>query len=346
MSFLGHFEAVCYRGIGGISFDHLARTNLIVGGNGVGKTAVLEAMWLLTGRHNSALLWNPNVQRTSRPVLNPIAPLASGALELRGTERDAECGVRLVYESVAETNGANPAPDVGSVFGAPVVGQIKAFLDESEEPEECRSAQATTGGIVLHQGTERIAGRPNSIISVHHHQEPTTEFLKRYSDLVKSGGKERFLRAIHLVRPSVVEVEILVDESDQSYLSAVTDDGMQLRLGDLGGGAVRLAHLFVNVSAAHGGALFVDEVGNGFHHSVLRDVWAHLRQSAHQSDVQLIATTHSDECLRAAMDAYEDAPDDLAIHKIHRRDETASVEVVTYAGDSLLGARELNLEIR
>ena len=109
MSFLGHFEAVCYRGIGGISFDHLARTNLIVGGNGVGKTAVLEAMWLLTGRHNSALLWNPNVQRTSRPVLNPIAPLASGALELRGTERDAECGVRLVYESVAETNGANPA---------------------------------------------------------------------------------------------------------------------------------------------------------------------------------------------------------------------------------------------
>ena len=53
MTFLNSFEAVHYRGIDGLSFPHLARANLITGVNGVGKTAVLEAMWLFTGRYNA-----------------------------------------------------------------------------------------------------------------------------------------------------------------------------------------------------------------------------------------------------------------------------------------------------
>ena len=86
MTFLNSFEAVRYRGIDGLSFPRLARANLITGVNGIGKTAALEAMWLFTGRYNTSFLWNGNVQRSAKTVLDPIARLAKGALELLGVE--------------------------------------------------------------------------------------------------------------------------------------------------------------------------------------------------------------------------------------------------------------------
>ena len=49
-------------------------------------------------------------------------------------------------------------------------------------------------------------------------------------------------------------------------------------------------------------------------------------------DVQLVATTHSGECIRAAMAAFKDAPDELAIHKLYRNEETGKVEVTTFTG--------------
>ena len=46
------------------------------------------------------------------------------------------------------------------------------------------------------------------------------------------------------------------------------------------------------------------------------------------------------------MAAFEDAPDDLAIHKLFRNAETGKVEVTTFTGEALEGARDLNLETR
>lgn len=49
MTHLSSFEAVRYRGIDGLSLPRLSRANLVTGVNGVGKTALIEAMWLFAG---------------------------------------------------------------------------------------------------------------------------------------------------------------------------------------------------------------------------------------------------------------------------------------------------------
>lgn len=46
------------------------------------------------------------------------------------------------------------------------------------------------------------------------------------------------------------------------------------------------------------------------------------------------------------MAAFEDTPDELAIHKLFSNAETGKVEAMTFTGEALLGARELNLETR
>ena len=53
-----------YKGLDGLEVSEIRKINLITGVNGVGKTALLEAMWLFTGRHNPDLIFHAVVQRS------------------------------------------------------------------------------------------------------------------------------------------------------------------------------------------------------------------------------------------------------------------------------------------
>ena len=350
MTFLNSFEAVRYRGIDGLSFPSLAPANLITGENGVGKTAALEAMWLFTGRYNTGLLWNQHVQRSDKPVLDPVARLTKGALELRGKERDSAHSLKVVFRKLADverTKETPAGPVPGNLMAAPMIARIDADLDGIPVTPETTGAQVTPWGSVVFDIPQRPAERPDSIIFGTRFQIQTLdEYLRRYSEMVRANLKNNFTEAINLILPKIQDVEILTDEMGRSYLSALTDANVQLPLHDLGGGVERLYQLYLSFFSTRGGALFADEMENGLHYSVLENVWSHSRNWMRQWDVQLVATTHSDECIRAAMAAFEDAPDDLAIHKLFRNAETGKVEVTTFTGEALEGARDLNLETR
>ena len=96
------FEAIHYRGIDGLSLQNMSRANLITGVNGVGKTALIEAIWLFTGRHNIPLLWNTNVQRSRYPVIDPVAELSDGFIELRGKEKTKEYKWKVEFEPIEQ----------------------------------------------------------------------------------------------------------------------------------------------------------------------------------------------------------------------------------------------------
>ena len=85
---------------------------------------------------------------------------------------------------------------------------------------------------------------------------------------------------------------------------------------------------------------------NGIHYSVLGDVWRHTRTWMRDWKVQFVATTHSGECIDAAMEAFADNPEDLAIHKLFENEGSGKIGVTTFTGEALEGAREMNWEVR
>ena len=349
MTLLSSFKAVHYRGIDGLSLPRLSRANLVTGINGIGKTALLEAMWLFTGRYNPALLWNAHVQRSATPVLDPIATLSTDILELHGVEKGSHHQMKHIFEKIADI--ARPA-NVGdtseqNLAQLPVAGRIHTYLDQELAVAKIGGAQPTPWGLVAFQNPVASAARPNCLIEgTMFPQETSGEYLQRYSDIVRKNRKEELTNAINLMLPKVTGVEILTDQMGMSYLSARTTDGVQLPLHNLGGGVVRLTRLLLNFFTSRDGLLLTDEMENGIHHSVLSDVWAFSRRWMHDWNVQLVATTHSAECIEAAMTAFEDAPEELSIHKLFANEETGKVEATTFSGESLEGARNLNLEVR
>ena len=370
MTLLASFEAVRYRGIDGLSLPRLSHANLVTGVNGIGKTALLEAIWLFIGRYNPVLLWNANVQRSTNPVLDPVARLSSGTLELHGVENGTNHQLKCIFEKVADI--AQPAM-IGNALEQnlgqlPVAGRIDTYLDGELADGNIRGIQPTPWGMVMHQNPVSPVTRPNCVIEgTKFHLDTFGEYLQRYSDMVRENRKGELTNAINLILPrkmvrenrkreltnafnmslpKIRGVEILTDKMGGSYLSAVTTDGVQLPFHDLGGGVVRLSRLLLSFFTSRDGILLTDEMENGIHHSVLREVWIFARRWMHEWNVQFVATTHSAECIEAAMTAFADAPEDLSIHKLFMNEETGKVEAATFTGETLEGARDLDLEIR
>ena len=349
MTHLSSFTAVHYRGIDGLSLPRLSPANLITGVNGVGKTALMEAIWLFMGRYSPMLLWDANVHRSNHSVLDPVGRLSAGVLDLHGVENGSTHRLRSTFEHVSLM--ARPAI-VGGATGErmtqrPVVGRIDTELDGKTAKGSIGGWQPTHGGMVMHENPAAPTARPNCVIEGTKFQlETCDEYLQRYSDMVRENRKQELTSAINLILPKVHGVEILTDKTGESYLSGLTTDGKQLPLHDFGGGVVRLYRLLLSFFAARDGILLEDEIENGIHHSTLPEVWNRARRWMREWRVQLVATTHSAECIEAAMAAFADAPDELSIHKLFTNGETGSVEAATFTGETLEGARDLSLEIR
>lgn len=343
------FEAVRYRGINGLRLEGLTGANLITGVNGLGKTALVEAIWLFTGRHNTTLLWNTNVQRSLHPVVDPIGGLSEGCIELRGTEKGNDCVWKVEFEPVEQVveEVLGRIGNTQETVQIPVVGRLHSWINEKKVNSKAQSKYATPIGAVLYDFPPQPKTSHISIIEgTSWHLATPDEYLQRYSEMVRQGHKRELTNAINLILPGISDIELLTDKTGKSYLSATTSTNSQLPLQSLGGGVVRLFRLCLNLFTARGGGMvLIDEIENGMHYSVLRNLWALVRNSMHDWNVQFVATTHSGECIDAAVDAFAENTDDLSVHQLFNI-ESGAVRATTFTGESLTGAKELNLEMR
>lgn len=343
MIHLSSFDAIHYRGLDGLSIPRLSAANLVTGANGVGKTALLEAMWLFMGRYNPVLLWNKNIQRSSNPVVDPIARLSHGILELHGMENGSKHRLRSTFEHVP----AADAPAIDGYTTHPIVGRLETCIDGDVVDGGIDGLHQAHGGTVRYANPKTPVQRPNCFIEgTKYNFDTSSSYLQHYSDVVRDTGKDELRSALNVILPNVSDIEILMDEAQTSYLSAVTVNGRQLPLDDLGSGVVRLFRLMLSCYMSRDGILLADEIENGIHHSALPEVWKRIRRWTTEWNVQVVATTHSNECIEAAMTAFADAPYDLSIHKLFLNEGTERVEAATFNGKTIEGARDLNLEVR
>ena len=99
------------------------------------------------------------------------------------------------------------------------------------------------------------------------------------------------------------------------------DDDHRIPLGSLGDGIRRLLALAIYVARASGGVLLVDEIDTGLHFSTLEQMWKFIVESAIRLDVQVFATSHSGDCLRALAWLESDMPElaqEVSVHRVER----------------------------
>lgn len=351
-----------FRGFGILDVEGLARFNVIAGMNSVGKTALLEAVFCAGASEPSGLL----LVEAQRGL-----PLDSQNMDIRALYEnwffDSARPLRIVSvnsvtgQRVATTARMRPASrrvfeevsrsglpdDVELISETPAEELVWELDREGTVIGRSVAQRASLKGIGIAIEIPLDSGGQTFktvLLSAMHSRHGLQRQFDVLSDLKKSGQSAPLVAALRSMVPEVVDVEILVNRGTNT-MAAALPTGRMVPLALLGDGVVRTMNILLAVEAAAGGRLCVDEIDNGLHHSVQTAIWKAIARLARERDVQVFATTHSYECIRAAHEAFADAPDDLKLIRLQRFKD-GKVHVIAFRKEELDASLDMNAEVR
>lgn len=344
-----------YRGLKSLEVERLGRVNLVAGRNNSGKTSLLEAVFLLAhgGSAHAAInrnvlrgglavgpvtvedvwaLWGPlfSYLELSQPVSISGGHATHGSLRLKIEHRYSG---RVGQSSASRDTrpGARGTPELHFVLTVP--------------PHKGRLARTVRSQASFGDDGADVEVKGDPLVA-------PCVILKSCVDNPQDDAKRLGLLRVRKQAGLVVEALQIVEPRLQALdgfpgpggHTLWGDIGLseQIPLAALGDGVNRLARLVLAMAHERGLVVLVDEIENGFHHSVLEKVWKAIYTTAERFDTQVVATTHSYEAIAAA---YRASPGhDLVLHRLDADDDGA--KCVTYDSESIEGAIEHGLEVR
>lgn len=356
------FEVRNFRCFRELTIAGLERVNLIAGVNNVGKTALLEAMFLHCGAYNPALALKINAFRGIETVKIELGQWVETPWDSLFSDFDTSRRVELVGENEATdcrilrlkvvrqpeelaTIGQFVQHAADRSEGILLSSEVAQVLELEYEDKERRSEYH----MILNQKGMRIEPIPPAppfpaFFQSARMRIPFAQEAERFGKLEIQGKQDVLLRVLQLIEPRLSRLAMIV-EAGQPILQGDIGLSRPIPLPLMGGGMVRLASLVLHIGNAPNGVVLVDEIENGLHHSILPKVWRAIGEVAREFNTQVFATTHSLECITAAHKAFAESElYDFRLHRLERIEET--IRAVTYDREALEAAIETGLEVR
>jgi len=350
----------CFRDL---NLTDLERVNLIAGVNNVGKTALLEAMFLHCGAYNPELTLRVNAFRGIETVKLELGQWTetpwdslfhqfdiTKTLELAG--ENTVTGQRFLRLKVLREPSelARIVQRVREELGPQESHKV---LDTSEtakvlQLEYQKKGQHGSYYMILDQKGVRVEPTPPAppfpaFFQGARMRVPSKQDAERFGRLEIQEKQDVLLRVLQLIEPRLKRLAMVVVAGEPILHGDIGAGLMPLPL--MGEGMVRLASLVLHIGNAPKGVVLVDEIENGLHHSALPKVWRAIGEVARQFNTQVFATTHSLECIVAAHRAFSESERyDFRLHRLERIGET--IRAVTYDQETLEAAIETGLEVR
>lgn len=347
-----------------LKLDQLKRINLIAGKNNVGKTAVLEALFVHSGAFNPDLAVRLNGFRgvskvqisIAKTAIMPWHPLfnkfdASNVITFTSVDEYGE-PVSMKLKEVSEIEELKQAalaiqPEVlgnGSIAISATTETIRALRLEYERTGQRRVAHAIMDNQGLH--IEVVPPAPfQTVFLFSRGRVSSVEEADRFTKLVSSGKKQLLLDGLSILEPRLKNIELLTFTGETTIHGDI-GMGRPVPILFMGDGLMRLASVILAIAESPDGIVLIDEIENGLHFSVLKEVWRAINLVAGEFNTQVFATTHSFECVRAAHEAFtESAQYDFKYLRLDRT-KAGNIRVVDYDEETMQTAIESGFEVR
>ena len=112
----------------------------------------------------------------------------------------------------------------------------------------------------------------------------------------------------------------------------------------LSDGVNRLLGICLGIANTRGGTILVDQLEDGFHHKLLPSIWNSIYSLASHFNVQIFASTHSAECLRAMIPTLKGHEEDFSLLRAARVENGCTID--SFPGNYLETALEEDFEVR
>ncbi|MDE6592035.1 MAG: AAA family ATPase [Oscillospiraceae bacterium] len=150
------------------------------------------------------------------------------------------------------------------------------------------------------------------------------------------------VKALQILDPEIIGIKIFVQNS-VIRLYASMNNGRSMPIDHMGDGICKLIAICVLILSNPNSLILVDEMENGFHYSAHKKIWEAVYEAAKISNVQVIATTHSYECIKGASEAMDENED---FGYIRLDNVSDNIVAKSMSSKQLKIAIESNLEVR
>lgn len=355
-----------FRCFGGLAVKPLGRVNLIAGPNNVGKTSLLEALWMLchpTAPREALRVsqWRDSADYgTGRLFADLFLGYGTG-LAINLAAEDNSGGERTL-NITHQYRSESPIVDWAGVYETELEDEALSNFDLDNElvfeyRDEGSLKHSTKAWLDVDSSSRRL--RPvlkdskktaASAICPCEFQHSNSRYnARRLASLFGTAQLASYVssieKIIRLLEPRLERMEIITDSRGVPSIYAHIGRGLPIPMSVMGDGTKRLLSMVLPFLRLRNGVMLIDEIENGLHYSVLVDVWKNLDWLSREFNVQVFATTHSYECIRAAHAAFN--ANELALMRLQRNLRTGQIESIAYDDKGALDyAMEFDLEVR
>jgi|GEM_PF-6356758 len=137
-------------------------------------------------------------------------------------------------------------------------------------------------------------------------EEDRKVLTERWDTIKKTGEHDSVLTALRLVDARIKDIYF---DSDFYFWAEIENWKKTIPMRFMGDGINKIFEILISIPSAKNGFVLIDEIENGLYYSTLQNLWSAISTACEHYNVQLFATTHSHECIRAFSEYEHDIQD-------------------------------------
>jgi hypothetical protein len=301
-----------FKGFKTLQLHGLSRITLLGGENSVGKSSVLEALFLFFDRGNPELIVRQFGWRGMGRTLLSAEHMFSPIFHDYSLEKTVTIALTIDNSEERLTLNFSDKRPTKSVSKKLLV-QYKSATTKDERPlvygtldlkythaskSEYSSLILSSKGLTLKDEDTKRERRPAVYISPRV-ANPPGEDAERFSRLDIKGEAKSATSFLNEFDSRIRDLSVIF-YAESAIIHADVGLSQKVPVPQLGEGLSVMLTIFLAISAARDGIVLIDEVATGIHHSFLPRFWQAIARAARQFNCQIIGTTHSYECMQAA----------------------------------------------
>ena len=318
-----------FRGFRELIIPELQRVTLFVGKNGIGKTSVIEATQLYVERGYFSVISSilrardefalTNDDNANTAYISDFTPLfyrneSNETLEVVIGPNDNSPKLTISRTSLS--------PNEVVTWEGFFPSNVSINYNQAIKISIGTSAYNIPWEFVANSGVGRF-GRiqdflnmnykinVNDVFSTVQYQTLGSHFFNMYNlsniwdSIALTKYEELIADAFTRVFETKTERFAVVGNGDprkfyqRRFLVKLRNQPLPIPLKSLGDGATKLFGVLLSMIGSKNGFLFIDEVETGIHFSIQENYWRLIFEMAKEFNVQVIATTHSFDCIKA-----------------------------------------------
>ena len=348
-----------FRGIQKLSIKEMRRLVLLSGNNNVGKSSVLEAVFLMMDHlsPDSFSRMNGfrglNIPTNGVSLWEPLFYQMNPDNTIRIQAKRGEDTLTLSYAKddsyIPALNGGIPKNVAGSFQSSAKRNytlrfdfQVEGSADYSEIGHYTASENGMLRELADDDGDKQVMQLSYTSFVNNNFVRTDRAILDRMGKAEINGEKEKLIHFLNRIDSSISDIVTLSTNGiPQLYINT---NRKLLPVQFSGDGINKLLYIVLSIMDARDGILLIDEIDTGFHYSMYEDLWKIVSDVSRDYNCQVIATTHSYENIMGAVEGVKDYPEDFSFYRLgYTRN---GIESFRYSYDLLKNALRSDMEVR